>query len=155
MPTNSRHLSSRHFWEALQRLRLEEAPTRQQRHHAMTWLRVRVAGRDIAMTTTPDLDRVWTRADVAEALRAQGIGLSPRADGYRVNFIKGGTTQTEYVTDDLIDALVTGLEMAEHPPAPPPQVRRGGRRSVWRGYSLRYNGELRKKLRKRRRSRTK
>jgi hypothetical protein len=103
------------------------------------------------MTITPDLDRVWTRADVAEALRAQGISLNPRADGYRVNFIKGGTTQTEYVTDDLIDALVTGLQMAEQPPAPPPAVRRGGRRSVWRGYAFRCNGEMRKKLRKRRR----
>ena len=106
------------------------------------------------MTTIPDLDRVWTRADVADALRAQGISLNSRSDGYRVNFIKGGTTQTEYVTDDLIDALVAGLAMAEHPPAPPPKARRG-RRSPWRAYSLRYNGELRKKLRKRRPSRTK
>ena len=106
------------------------------------------------MTTTPDLDRVWTRDDVADALRAQGISLNPRADGYRLNFIKGGTTKTEYVTDDLIDALVTGLEMAEHPPPPPPKVRRN-RRSVWNRYFLRYNGELRKKLRKRRPSRTK
>jgi hypothetical protein len=106
------------------------------------------------MTTTPDLDRVWTRADVADALRAQGISLNSRADGIRLNFIKGGTTKTEYVTDDLIDALVTGLEMAEHPPAPPPKVRRT-RRSVWSAYFLRHNGELRKKLGKRRRSRTK
>lgn len=106
------------------------------------------------MTTTVDLDRVWTRADVADALRAQGISLNSRADGYRVNFIKGGTTKTEYVTDDLIDALVSGLEMAEHPPAPPPKLRRG-RGSVWRGYTLRYNGELRKKVRKRRPSTTK
>jgi hypothetical protein len=105
------------------------------------------------MTTTPDLDRVWTRADVADALRAQGISLNSRADGYRLNFIKGGTTKTEYVTDDLIDALVTGLEMAEHPPPPPPKVRRN-RRSVWNRYFLRYNGELRKKLRKRPRSKT-
>jgi hypothetical protein len=106
------------------------------------------------MSTTPDLDRVWTRDDVADALRAQGISLNSRADGYRLNFIKGGTTRTEYVTDDLIDALVTGLEMAEHPPAPPPKVRRY-RRSVWSRYFHRYNGELRKKLRKRRPSRTK
>jgi hypothetical protein len=105
------------------------------------------------MTTTPDLDRVWTRADVADALRAQGISLNSRADGYRLNFIKGGTTKTEYVTDDLIDALVTGLEMAEHPPAPPAKVRRN-RRSMWSRYFLHYNGELRKKLRKRPRSRT-
>jgi hypothetical protein len=103
------------------------------------------------MGTTPDLDRVWTRADVAEALRAEGISLNPRADGYRVNFIKGGTTKTEYITDDLIDALVTGIQMAEHPPPPPPEVRRGGRRSVWSGYAFRSNGEMRKKLRKRRR----
>jgi hypothetical protein len=48
------------------------------------------------MTTTPDLDRVWTRADVEDALRAQGISLNPRANGYRLNFIKGGTTKTEY-----------------------------------------------------------
>ena len=109
------------------------------------------------MTTTVNLDRAWTRVEVADALRAQGISLNSRADGYRLNFIKGGTTQTEYVTDDLIDALVTGLEMAEHPPAPPPKVRRyrRNRRSVWSGYFLRYNGELRKKLKKRRRPRTK
>src|ERR1700693_2816511 len=103
------------------------------------------------MATTPDLDRVCTRADVAIALRAQGISLNSRADGIRLNFIKGGTTKTEYVTDDLIDALVTGLQMAEHPPPPPPGVRRGGRRSVWRGYTFRCNGEMRKKFRKRRR----
>src|ERR1700693_4017375 len=106
------------------------------------------------MATTPDLDRVCTRADVAIALREQGISLTSRADGYRLNFIKGGTTKTEYVTDDLIDALVTGLEMAEHPPAPPPKVRRN-RRSVWSRYFLRYNGDLRKKLRKRCPSKTK
>ena len=106
------------------------------------------------MTTTPDLDRVWTRADVADALRAQGISLNSRADGIRLNFIKGGTTKTEYVTDDLIDALVTGLEMAEHPPPPPPPKVRRNRRSPWRQYFLRYNGELRKKLRKRRPSKT-
>lgn len=100
--------------------------------------------------TTPDLDRAWTRADVAEALRAQGISLNPRADGYRLNFIEGGTTQTEYVTDDLIDALVTGLQMADHPPSPRPKVQQS-RRSVWRGYAFRCNGEVRKKLRKRRR----
>ena len=107
------------------------------------------------MTITPELDRIWTWADVAEALRAQGISLNWRADGFRLNFIKGGTTQTEYVTDDLIDALVTGLQMAEHPPAPPPppKVRRN-RRSVWRRYVF-HNGEARKKLRKRRRPKTK
>jgi len=95
------------------------------------------------MTTTPDLDRVWTRVDVEDALRAQGISLNPRADGYRLNFIKGGTTKTEYVTDDLIDALVTGLEMAEHPPPPPPppKVRRN-RRSMWSRYFLRVRREV-------------
>lgn len=111
---------------------------------------MRDADGKISMTINPDLDRVWTRADVAEALRAQGISLNPRADGYRLNFIKGGTTQTEYVTDDLIDALVTGLEMAEHPPAPPPKERHW-RRSAWRGYIRRHNGELRKKIKKQRR----
>jgi hypothetical protein len=115
---------------------------------------VRDAGRGIALNASPDLDRVWTRADVADALRVKGISLNARADGYRLNFVKGGTTKTEYVTDDLIDALVTGLEMAEHPPAPPPKARRR-RRSVWSKYFQRYNGELRKKLRKRRPSRTK
>ncbi len=84
-------------------------------------------------------------------MRAEGIGLSSRADGYRVNFIKGGTSHTEYVTDDLIDALLTGLKMAKNPPAQPPQGWRGGRRSVWRGYCTRYNGAVRKKIRKRRR----
>lgn len=103
------------------------------------------------MTATPDLNRPWNRTEVEAALRAQGIGLSSRADGYRVNFIKGGTSHTEYVTDDLIDALVTGLKMAESPPPPPPKGPRGGGRSIWRGYSTRYNGEVRKKLRRKRR----
>src|ERR1035437_2976746 len=94
------------------------------------------------MTTTPDLDRVWTRADVADALRAQGIGLNSRADGYRLNFIKGGTTQTEYVTDDLIDALVTGLAMAKHPPPPPAKIQRK-RWSLWRAEERRVGKECR------------
>ncbi len=105
----------------------------------------------LAMTTTPNLDRPWTRAEVADALRAQGIDLKSRADGYRLNFLKGGTSKTEYVTDDLIDALVTGLEMAEHPPPPPPKIRRK-RWSPWRAnYVLCANGVVRKRLKKRRR----
>lgn len=103
------------------------------------------------MTTTPDLDRPWTRVEVADALHAQGIDLKSRADGYRLNFIKGGTTKTEYVTDDLIDALVTGFKMAEHPLAPPPKARRK-RQTRWRAnYILCANGVVRKRVRKRRR----
>jgi hypothetical protein len=103
------------------------------------------------MTPPPDLDRVWTRTDVSDALYAQGISLKSQAYGYRLNFIKGGTTKTEYVTDDLIDALVTGLEMAEHPPPPPPKIRRK-RWSPWRAnYILCANGVVRKRLKRRRR----
>jgi hypothetical protein len=103
------------------------------------------------MMLPPDLDRTWTWADVSNALHAQGIDLKSRGHGYRLNFIKGGTTQTEYVTDDLIDAFVTGLKMAEHPPAPPPKVRRN-RWSPWRAnYVLCANGVVRKRFKKRRR----
>jgi hypothetical protein len=75
-------------------------------------------GAALAMTTTPDLNRKWTLADVAAELWSKGISLKTRVEGYTLNFAEGGTTYTEYVTDNLIDALVVGSEMAAHPPAP-------------------------------------
>ena len=101
------------------------------------------------MTTMPPLDRRWTLAEATEALWAEGISLKLLAGGYSLNFDRGGTPKTEYITDDLIDALMTGFAMAEHPPAAP-RIRRR-RRISRRSYILRHNGELRKKLRRKRR----
>lgn len=83
---------------------------------------------DLTMATTLDLDRTWTLADATTTLSTCGISLKSEAGGYRVNFATGGTIQTEYVTDDLIGALVTGFGMAEHPSAPSAKLRRARRR---------------------------
>jgi hypothetical protein len=85
--------------------------------------------------------------DVTDALWVRGVSLQPQAGGYRLNYRSGGTPQTEFNTDDLIDALVTGLAMAEHPPSPPrrPKRRRTGR------YRLGTHGELRRRPKGRRR----
>lgn len=81
----------------------------------------------------PDLNRRWTLDDVAAELWPRGISLKSEPEGYRVNFLKGGTTHTEYVTDELLDALTVGLDMAANPPPPLPKVpykKRPSRRAV-------------------------
>lgn len=40
-----------------------------------------------------------------------GMGITKRDDEYRVNF-KNGTENTAYYTNDLQDALETGMKMA-------------------------------------------
>ena len=98
------------------------------------------------MANTPDLDRAWTLAGVTEALWARGVILQPQAGGYRLNYRTAGTPQTEVITDDLIDALLVGLAMADHPPSPPhgPKRRRPSR------YRIGRHGELRRRSRARR-----
>lgn len=105
------------------------------------------------MTLIPDLNRAWTLAQATEALRSLGISLKPQAGGYLLNYATGGTTQSEYVTDDLRDALTAGYAMAEDPPAPPKVIRR--RRRARSAYAVQSNGDirLRRKFKKRRRSR--
>jgi hypothetical protein len=47
-------------------------------------------------------------------LRKAGVKIHKTNHGeYRVNVIKGGTEATAYYTDDLEDAVNTGLAMAE------------------------------------------
>ena len=70
----------------------------------------------------PNLNRIWLFSDVQDELWSHGIGMKKKVEGYRINYFKGGTTYTEYVTDDLLDALITGLEMASNPPKPLPTV---------------------------------
>jgi hypothetical protein len=56
--------------------------------------------------------KTYTVASVArETLRAAGLTLRKVEGEYRVNFI-GGDEDTAYYTDDLTDAVSTGLHMA-------------------------------------------
>jgi hypothetical protein len=66
---------------------------------------------------------------VADELRTLGLVLERAPGEYRVNF-PHGTADTEYITDDLQDALDRGREMAKNPP-PLPEVPLGpmGRRT--------------------------
>jgi hypothetical protein len=93
------------------------------------------------MPETPDLDRAWTLAQATEALRARGVRLTLRAGDYRLNYAVGGMAKSEYVTDDLHDALTVGYAMAENRPTPPKAVRR--RRRTQKPYVVRANGEIR------------
>jgi hypothetical protein len=79
-------------------------------------------------------------------LWAKGIRLRARAEGYILNFAKGGTTHTEYVTDDLLDALTVGLKMAAHPPV---RLRRFSR-----AFIREHNAELKKRQVKERQGRS-
>lgn len=104
------------------------------------------------MTETPDLNRTWTLAQATEALRARGVRLKLQAGDYRLNYTVGGTKKSEYVTDDLHDALTVGYAMAEHPPAPPQAVRR--KRRAGKPYVVRANGEIRLRRNGKKRRRT-
>ena len=84
----------------------------------------------------PDLNRRWTLPEVEMELWAKGIILRDRAEGYILNFAKGGTTHTEYVTDDLLDALTVGLKMAAHSPVRLPRFSRA--------FIREHNAELKK-----------
>jgi len=81
------------------------------------------------MADAPDLNRRWTFAEAAADLRARGISLTSQADGYRLNYTRDGTAQTEIATDDLIEALVAGYAMATRRPKIPKPLRRRRRPS--------------------------
>ena len=55
---------------------------------------------------------------VSDELRTLGLVLEQAPGEYRVNF-PHGTAETEFITDDLQDALDRGREMAEKPPPLP------------------------------------
>jgi hypothetical protein len=73
-----------------------------------------------------------------DELKALGLLLRQAPGEYRVNFPRG-SAETEYITDDLQDALDRGREMAEEP-RPVPEVPLGpmGRRTR-RGDMYRHN----------------
>ena len=52
-----------------------------------------------------------TVADAKRILRERGISVNKRDGEYRVNFL-GGEEATAYYTDDIEDAIRTGLAMA-------------------------------------------
>ena len=56
---------------------------------------------------------VYSFSEVKRELRAVGVTIKWDAEWeeYRVN-LRNGTAATIYFTDDLIDALYTGLDMA-------------------------------------------
>jgi hypothetical protein len=85
---------------------------------------------------------------VSDELRALGLVIQRRPGEYRVNF-PHGTAATEYMTDDLQDALNRGREMAEHPP-PLPDAPLGpvGRRTR-RGDMYKHNRKVAARRRRR------
>jgi hypothetical protein len=73
-----------------------------------------------------------------DELKKLGVELHRAPGEYRVNF-PNGARETDYITDDLQDALTRGREMAEHPPPPePPPLGPMGRRSR-RGDMFKHN----------------
>ena len=52
-----------------------------------------------------------TLAEARVTLRDAGVALSKRDGEYRVNFL-GGREASAYYTNDLVDAIRTGLDMA-------------------------------------------
>ncbi|MGP0076193.1 MAG: hypothetical protein ACLPWF_30090 [Bryobacteraceae bacterium] len=74
-----------------------------------------------------------------EKLKALGLVLQQAPGHYRVNF-RNGTTDTEYQTEDLDDALQRGCTMAAHPPPPPdPPLGPTGTRLTRRAVITRHN----------------
>jgi hypothetical protein len=74
-----------------------------------------------------------------DELKALGLVLRQEPGQYRVNF-RNGTARTEYMTDDLRDAVTQGREMAAHPPPPSdPPLGPTGPRSSRRGLMYRHN----------------
>jgi len=84
---------------------------------------------------------------VAEELRALGLLLHQAPGEYRINY-PHGTAATEYVTDDLQDALNRGREMAENPlPLPDLPLGPVGRRTR-RGDMYKHNRMIAARRRK-------
>jgi len=75
-----------------------------------------------------------------DELRARGVVLKQGPGEYRLNY-PNGTAATEYITDDLQDALRYGREMATKTPhaAPLPLGPTGGNARSRRGLMYRHN----------------
>jgi hypothetical protein len=77
-----------------------------------------------------------------EELHELGLVLKQTPGEYRVNY-QGGTSATEYRTDELQDAVQRGREMAERaPPAEPPPLGPTGPRGTRRYLMYRHNKKL-------------
>lgn len=59
----------------------------------------------------------YTLARAKAVLRAVGVTINKRHGEYRVNLL-GGREATAYYTDDIQDAVETGLRMADQRPSP-------------------------------------
>ncbi len=74
-----------------------------------------------------------------EKLKALGLVLQQAPGHYRLNF-RNGTTDTEYQTEDLDDALQRAREMAaQTPPAREPPIGPTGPRSKRRAFMYSHN----------------
>ena len=77
-----------------------------------------------------------------DELKALGLILWQEPGQYRVNF-RDGTALTEYMTDDLRDAIEQGRKMAaQGPPITEPPLGPTGPRSTRRGVMYRHNRKL-------------
>lgn len=86
--------------------------------------------------------RMTLYRDAKDRLKALGLTLSKAGAEYRVNFPHGGAS-TEYVTDDLDDAVKEGERMAEHSPPPKlPPLGPLGPKGTRRGLMYRHNRKL-------------
>ncbi len=59
----------------------------------------------------------YTFKQAKQILRIAGLSLSKKDDEYRVNYL-GGAEATAYYTDDITDAVGTGLSMRDERMAP-------------------------------------
>ncbi len=63
------------------------------------------------MATKPIKPAKPTLSQVKASLSLHGIAIRKQDGEYRVNFILGGNETTAYYTNDIEDALKTGLAM--------------------------------------------
>lgn len=76
-----------------------------------------------------------------DELKTLGLVLRQTPGEYRVNF-RHGSEATEYITDDLQDALARGREMAAQQPSFAPPLGPVGPRSSRRGKMYRHNRKI-------------
>ena len=91
------------------------------------------------MTTQTDLR--LTVQGVQETLRRLGMVLTVAPGEYRVNF-SNGRFATAYSTDDLADALATGLAMAPTAPVVLPPLGPTGSHNSRRAMMYRHNARI-------------
>lgn len=85
-----------------------------------------------------------------DELRTLGLVLQQAPGHYRVNF-RNGTENTEYQTEDLLDALEQGRVMSLNPPPPPePPPGPTRARSRRRAFMLAHNNRVEARRKKRR-----